>query len=238
MNILITRPVDQCLSFLNKLSKNKFHPFILPLTEILPVEFHLKEYSFDYIVFTSQNTCKYFLNTLKKFNLEKTQIIAVGTRTADFLRNQGIEVNLIPKEFSSEGLQHLFIEENIKNKKILIPGSTIRDKNFESFCQHNNNYVLSIDIYNTIPIKYKANYIASFIKEYAIDVVTLFSPSAAKSLFDQFNFTIAPTIKYVCIGKRTSRSLKEKGLNPLFPDEFTEDGILNILIKLQRGEIT
>jgi len=124
MNILITRPIEQSISFLNKLSKNKFHPFLLPLIEILPVEFHLKEYNFDYIIFTSQNTCKYFINTLKNFNLKRTQIIAIGTKTANFLRAKEIEVNLIPNEFSSEGLRHLFIEHNIKNKRILIPGSS------------------------------------------------------------------------------------------------------------------
>lgn len=237
MNILITRPIEQSISFLNKLSKNKFHPFLLPLIEILPVEFHLKEYNFDYIIFTSQNTCKYFINTLKNFNLKRTQIIAIGTKTANFLRAKEIEVNLIPNEFSSEGLRHLFIEHNIKNKRILIPGSSIRDNNFVSFCQDYNNYVLSIDVYDTKPKVYKNNYIDTFIKQHAIDVVTLFSPSAAKSLLEQFSSTIATTIKYICIGKRTAFFLEERGLNPLFPDEFTEDGILNILIKLQRGEI-
>ena len=154
MNILITRPIEQSIDLINKLSKKCFYPFILPFIEIAPLKFQLNEYDFDYIIFTSQNTCKFFMNSLKSFNLEKTQIIAIGPKTADFLKNSEIPVNLIPDEYSTEGLKKLFVNQNIKNKKLLIPGSAIRDKYFENFCQQYNNYVLAISIYTTKAIIY------------------------------------------------------------------------------------
>jgi uroporphyrinogen-III synthase len=237
MNVLITRPIDQSISIINKLSKNSFYPFILPLIEIAPIEFHIEEYDFNYIIFTSQNACKFFINNFKKIDLIKTQIIAIGPKTADFLKNIKIPVHLIPDEYSTEGLKKLFLEQNIKNKKILIPGSDLRDKNFENFCHKSNNYILSPTIYSTKPIIYSLQYVDNFIKEYAIEVVTLFSPSAAKALLDQFDYNKNHTIKYICIGGKTANCLKQKGLDPLFPVEFTEDGIINILTKLKNGGI-
>jgi uroporphyrinogen-III synthase len=236
MNILITRPIEQSITFINKLSKNGFSPFLLPLIEITPLEFSLNNYNFDYIIFTSQNSCKFFINYLKNFDLEKTNIVAIGTKTSYYLKNKGIKVDLIPNEYSSDGLKELFARRNINNKKILIPGSSIRDRNFEDFCKKNNNSVTAIDIYTTNPIIYQHNYIDNFINEYAIEVITLFSPSAAQALLDQFDYLSASSITYICIGNKTSKYLKEKGLNSLYPDEFTEDGILDILIRLQRRE--
>ena len=79
--------------------------------------------------------------------------------------------------------------------------------------------------------------IDNFIKEYAIEVILLFSTSAAEALLDQFNYVEAASIQYICIGEKTANCLKQKGLNPLFPVEFTEDGIINVLIKLKNGGI-
>lgn len=237
MNILITRPIEQSISFVNKLSKNKFYPFLLPLIDISPLAFHLDDYNFDYIIFTSQNTCKFFIDYLKNFDLEKTNIVAIGTKTSDYLKTKGIKVDLIPNEYSTEGLKELFIKHNIKNKKILIPGSSIRERNFEHFCKVNNNYVTTIDIYATKPIMYEHKYIDNFISEHAIDVITLFSPSAAQALFDQFNYLSTSSITYICIGNKTAKYLEEKKINSLFPNEFTEDGVLDILIKLKKESI-
>jgi uroporphyrinogen-III synthase len=234
MNILITRPIEQSIALINKLSKNGFSPFLLPLIEITPLEFCLNDYDFDYIIFTSQNSCKFFISYLKNFNLRKTSVVAIGTKTSCYLKNKGIKVDLIPNEYSTEGLKELFIRHNINNKKILIPGSSIRDRNFEDFCKKNNNYVTAINIYTTNPIKYRHNYIDNFIKECAIDVITLFSPSAAQALLDQFDYLSTSPITYICIGNKTSNYLKERGINSFFPDEFTEDGILDILIKIKK----
>jgi uroporphyrinogen-III synthase len=233
MNVLITRPIDQSINLINMLSKNKFTPFVLPLIEITPIPFQLDKIDFDYIIFTSQNTCKYFINHLRYFDLNRTQIIAIGPKTADFLRNKNISVNIIPKEHSSEGIKKLFLDQNIRNKKILIPGSQIRDRNLENFLVQNNNYVESLDIYTTNSINYDEKFIDNLIKEFAIEVITLFSPSAAKALLKQFSYNKYAFITYICIGNKTADYLKQNGLNPLFPGNFTEDALIQLLINLK-----
>ena len=58
----------------------------------------------DFIVFTSANGARLALEGLEPEELGRAKICAIGPQTARALEKGGIEVDLVPEEYSSEGL--------------------------------------------------------------------------------------------------------------------------------------
>ncbi|PKL51869.1 MAG: uroporphyrinogen-III C-methyltransferase [Nitrospira bacterium HGW-Nitrospira-1] len=76
---------------------------------------------YDWIIFTSSNGVKYFFSRLFEKDmdireLKGLKICAIGTKTADAIRQFGIKADLVPESFNAEGLIETFIAE-VKNQK-------------------------------------------------------------------------------------------------------------------------
>ncbi|MDY6820961.1 MAG: uroporphyrinogen-III synthase [Deferribacterota bacterium] len=235
MNVLVTRTPEQSVNFINLLSKNGFYPFLLPLIRIEKLDYKLDDINYDYIVFTSKNACKYFLDSISKFNLNLCNVIAVGSKTAEALEKAGINVNYIPEEYSQSGLIRLFDELGVSNKKILIPGSSKRDTELIDYLCKKNCLVKTLDIYETKSVKYPDSYVENFIKDNNINIITLFSPSAAKSLISQVDINLLHSIKIVSIGIKTANFLNKYNLETFYPNTFTEECVLDVIVKLRVG---
>src|SRR5947209_4607577 len=64
--------------------------------------------SYDWILFTSRNSVDFFLARFDELNVTRElinhcRILAVGSATAEMLKQTGINVTLIPEQFRAEG---------------------------------------------------------------------------------------------------------------------------------------
>ncbi len=105
---------------------------------------------YDYLVFTSGNAVEIFFEQSKEYDLDFSTVViaAVGTKTAEVCRRLNIPVNLIPDNFSAEGLLNLFRKENVFNKKFLVPSSAIAKTNLREGLEILGASVNTIPIYN------------------------------------------------------------------------------------------
>lgn len=226
--ILITRQPEQSVEFINLLSSNGLYPFILPMIQTVPVECEIKNKAFDYLIFTSSNAFNYFKKHIKDLNFGN--IAAVGQKTAEVIESAGYHVNLIPQDYSGEGLVKIFMNKEINGMKFLIPGPRKTSNTLKNFFVSKNAVVETPVVYETLEITYPQGYIEDFIKKNEIECLTFASPSAARSFLSQAN--IHDTVKkIVVIGKTTYSYLNELNIDSIYPEKYTVKGMVELICK-------
>ena len=82
--------------------------------------------TYHWLLFTSINAVDYFFQRLFELgrdvrDLKGPKIAAVGRVTAEALAGRGIRADLLPREFTGDGLAETLIETGVKDLRILIP---------------------------------------------------------------------------------------------------------------------
>lgn len=114
-NVLITREKGQFEEVKSIFEKEGFNPIPFPTIkfEKLPLD-NFDEKNYDYLIFTSKNAVKFFLEDIE---VDKSKpVIAVGSKTANYLKKEGFKNIEIPDAFSGEGLKD-YIDKNLDRFK-------------------------------------------------------------------------------------------------------------------------
>lgn len=225
-NILITRQPSQAVHFINLLSQKGYHPFLMPMIETVPIQHNIAATHFDYVVFSSENSVKYFVEYFNTYTFK--HIIAIGDKTADYLKQFDIIADIIPPTFSAEGLIETLKSQSISSKSFFIPGPKKRSDKLSRFLKQQEAVVSSPNIYETKPVLYSAGEIEFFLTKHMIDIITFASPSSAESFFSQAT-VIPDAIQYVSIGKTTYEFLNDRRIPSLYPENYTVEGMTNLI---------
>ncbi|WP_414040448.1 uroporphyrinogen-III synthase [Acidithiobacillus sp. M4-SHS-6] len=112
--VVVTRPKEQAGDLIDALKAAGARPILFPAVQIeAPENWQSLDDAlrrleiFDWVIFTSRNAVAFALSRLQSLNLPWPQgprVAAVGRETAKALREFGLQVDLVPKKFSSEGL--------------------------------------------------------------------------------------------------------------------------------------
>ena len=131
--ILITRAREQSEEFSRLLQTYGAHVVAFPTIEIAPPDdWHPldeaieKLASYDWVIFTSVNGVRSFIQRLKDMGkgvdvLAGKKICAIGPRTQEELESMGLTVSFIPQEYRAEGVIEGLKAIGIKGQKILLP---------------------------------------------------------------------------------------------------------------------
>ena len=135
--IVVTRPRAQTKEIVQSIRALGGNVILLPMVEVKTIYDRRKFNNFlkklaggqiDYVVFMSTNGVKSLVDISKKFQkkqllldaIRNTVVVAVGDNTAARLRFEGIDVKIIPKEFSSRGIVEELSNVSLANKKIYL----------------------------------------------------------------------------------------------------------------------
>ncbi|MDZ7640876.1 MAG: uroporphyrinogen-III C-methyltransferase [Desulfurivibrio sp.] len=82
--------------------------------------------AYHWLLFTSPNAVRFFFRRLAELALDSRalqgpQIAVVGTATAEALADYGIKADLLPAQFTAEGLSAALLEHGVAGQKILLP---------------------------------------------------------------------------------------------------------------------
>src|SRR5210317_783580 len=131
--IVVTRTRDQASELVNLLENFGAECLEYPTIALEPVasyeilDLALAEIeSFHWVLFTSINAVDYFFNRLFEQgkdvrDLKGPKVAAVGRVTAEALAGRGIKADLLPDEFTGDGLAESLTEKGVKDLRILIP---------------------------------------------------------------------------------------------------------------------
>ncbi|MCX8150696.1 MAG: uroporphyrinogen-III synthase [Candidatus Bathyarchaeota archaeon] len=258
--IAITRPQAQTEETAEIIRQKGGVPYFIPTIEIRdvsdlsPVNNFLRELEagrVDYIIFMSVNGVKHLLKIAEKLKMldtlkqeiQKSFVIAVGPRTAEELKANGIKVNLIPAQYTSESIVANLKSLDITNKTIFIPRTSAANPVLKEKLKERGAIVREIYVYeSSVPTDKKIK--EKFLQDARngnIHALIFGSALSVKNLFNMFSDYISveelrdllnEKITIVAIGPVTAETAMKFGLKvELTPQTQLFDEAINSLAK-------
>lgn len=186
---------------------------------------------FNWIIFTSINGVKFFVNRLKETggdirDLKGIKICAIGPKTAEAVENLGVRVDFTPEEYRAESIIEGLGAKNLKGKKILIPRAKVAREVLPDELKKLGAQVTIAETYVTIKPEAKKEATQKLFEEGRVDAVTFTSSSTVKNFVDMWGEDetkkLMNGVAVASIGPITSDTAKKYGLNPVIePAEYT-----------------
>ena len=185
---------------------------------------------FDWIIFTSPNSIKYFMTFInkRKGSIHNHKIACVGSKTASMLTAFNLNPALIPEKYTTRDLLEKFQTFDLRKKRILIPSSNLARNDLEKGLQAFGAKVQRIEVYKNVPYDNpKKKNLHQRICNNSIDCITFFSPSAVNSFLEVMGEEIIQLINssrivLAVIGPTTAQAIIAKGLKPAIQPEKSE----------------
>ncbi len=246
-NIVITRPREQSTELARQIAASGGKPIHFPTikitatTNMQPCDDAIKHIDhFDWIIFTSANGVRYFMNRVKEIGAGKpsNNIAVIGSRTLAKLKKYHLGAELVPDDFSARGLLKAFAGHELKNQNILIPTSNLAGDELSGGLKKQGANVCVIAVYRTEPNDEidKAGMI-QMIKNGAIDCFIFFSPSAFRFFANILGPEIVAEISaqkttIAAIGPVTAKTIEDIGLQvQIIPEQNTGKHLFGALEK-------
>ncbi|MCH7662883.1 MAG: uroporphyrinogen-III synthase [Chloroflexi bacterium] len=244
IRVVVTRPKVQFEPFAKAIIKLGGQPIGFPVIKIAPIEnfseldqslYNLASY--DWLVFTSTNGVKIVWDRLLSIGLEslpkKLKVAAVGSKTAEELREVGITPNYIPKEYISDAIFSGM--GNLKNKRVLLARAEIARENLPQMIREAGGQVDDLSVYRTIPAIPDQHAIEAI--EEGVDVITFTSSSAVHNFAKLINSNNREPLKltgnpaFAYIGPVTAQTAKNHNLPfNVIAETYTTKGLIDALV--------
>lgn len=246
--VAITRPKDRAGQACEIVEKLGGEAFLAPTLDLQPVNTDsLKKLvanvdKLDWIVFTSPSTIvslnKFYPDFIKSLNCK---LAVIGNKTGKLAEENGMKVDLIPDDFTAEGLIEEFKKENITGKTIGIPRTaSARSTLPEGLTELGNEVILAEAYKSLFPLDdEKVRELITKIENSEIDAITFTSPLTVENFFkigeDNQKLTeLLNNLLTVCIGPITARVLDRFDVEYIYPDTYTVPDMMELLFKTWR----
>ncbi|HSQ56954.1 MAG TPA: uroporphyrinogen-III synthase, partial [Gemmata sp.] len=207
----------------------------------------LRDGEWDWLVFTSANGVHALLRRLVALgrdlrDLGRVKLAAIGPKTADALREYHLRADIVPtSEFSSEGLAEA-LSDLVVGKRVLLARANRGRELIREILEKTTAKVEQVAVYDQVDAVNADPAILNSLRRGEIRYITLTSSNIARSILGLFDETIRGRIergdvKLVAISPETGRAIRELGY-PVAAEavEFTEEGVVEALLKLARSE--
>jgi len=226
--IFTTRTPNTADKLTEPLRKYGATVYNLPTIEIQPAVFsseieHVLNniHNFDWLLFTSQNGVRYFLELYKKVHLSGQlpsglQIGVYGQKSASCLRENGINPDYVSKAKTSDNFfRHLQEKLFRKNQHVLLAMGNLASYKHEKYFEGFVNCSRLIVYHNTIP-RHIDRELLSKITADNYDMIVFTSPSTFNNLVYLTQNEISPEkIRAASIGTTTKKAIESQGGNLL-----------------------
>jgi uroporphyrinogen III methyltransferase/synthase len=240
--VVITRPPKQAEALAELLRKSGFEPIFFPVIEIAPADPQpLDEAlqsldSFDWLVLTSANGVKAVWERLEALQVAtlpaKLRIAVIGPKTAQALREVGVQPDFVPDEYVAEAI--LPGLGDVGGKRILLARADIARKALADAIREAGGEAVEITAYRNVPAE--AYPLGLEAIRLGVDAITLTSASTAHGFVSQMRAAgndpraLPGNPLYACIGPITADAAIIEGLTvTLVAEEYTIEGLVNRL---------
>ncbi|MGD0061546.1 MAG: uroporphyrinogen-III C-methyltransferase [Verrucomicrobiia bacterium] len=228
--IVVTRSREQASELVRQLSELGADVLEIPTIRIKPPQSlaPLREAvdglgEYDWLIFTSPNGVEAFFGEFFAHHKDireigPVKISAIGAVTTQKLAELHLEVDLQPKEFTTEALLAEFKKSvSCENLKMLMPRADLADQRLARGLEDLGAIVDDVDAYQTVPDTEDRNGHRARLLGEGADIVTFTSSSTVvnfcklvdvPALMKQY-----PDMRFASIGPQTSQAAREKGLD-------------------------
>ena len=197
---------------------------------------HVADY--HWLIFTSANGVGRFFARLFKAGkdaraLGYAKIAAIGSATAEKLKQYGLVADVIPQEYRAEGVVEALKGKLPPHAKILIPRAEEAREVLPDTLREMGAEVEVAPAYRTVCGQVDGEALAAELKEGRIDMVTFTSSSTVKNLVNIIGSAdVLQGVKTACIGPVTADTAKSLGIEPdIIAKEYTIDGLVETICK-------
>lgn len=225
---LLTRSEDQTEAFSKLLLAQGGEPFPFPTISVIPppswadLDEAIEQIGrFDWLVVTSSNGVRYFLDRLFESGrdvraLAGLKICAIGPKTADALSAAGLRVDLLPKQYTAEGVLEAFSREALSGKRILLARAKVARELLPQELRRRGAEVSVATAYETIRPEANLRQVQQLLDQKAIDMVTFTSSSTVNNFAELLGESSLAkrldAIAIAAIGPVTAREVEKRGL--------------------------
>jgi uroporphyrinogen III methyltransferase / synthase len=241
--VLITRPAHHAQAFAKQLYARGAEPvFAASIAIEPPDDAHPAHHAIDdlaayaWIVFSSQNAVDAFFDRLASLDADtryigRCKVAAIGTKTAERLREHGVRADLVPAEFVSEEIARALIETAKHGDRVLIFRAAEARDVLPEMLEEAGLGVTVVAAYKT-----RFAHDPAFAPKVArADVLTFTSASTVRGFAEALGGTAgaveaARGKTVACIGPVTAEAASACGLDvDIIAEVFTTDGLVDAL---------
>ena len=243
--VLVTRARSQASRLSKRLQEAGAAVVECPVIKIDQLEdtsalrYHLSRLEiYDWVTFASPNSVAGVWKQLQDIDLDsrafsKCKIAAVGPATKIALQERGINPDLIPDNFTSEGMIEAFKLRSQKPRKVLVFKSDIGHETIPQGLRELGAHVDEVAAYRTVT-QPESGQLAFSAYAGGIDITTFTSSSTVNNLMALIydDAAIVNQGLVACIGPKTADTALSKGLNvDIVPEEQSIQGLVKAIIR-------
>ena len=244
--VAITRPKDRAKKACEIVEELGGEAFLAPTLDLKPVDTEsLKELvaqkdELDWLIFTSPTT----IVSLKKFHPDflkdlNCKLAVIGNKTGKLAEKEGLTVDLMPEEFTAEGLIEEFKRRGITGKTIGIPRTASARAVLPEELEKLGNTVILAEAYKSLfPMDEKAvQELIEKIENKEIDAITFTSPLTVENFFEivedkeKIAELLSENVLTVCIGPITAKVLDKYDITYIYPETYTVPDMMELLFE-------
>ncbi|MBW2484618.1 MAG: uroporphyrinogen-III C-methyltransferase [Deltaproteobacteria bacterium] len=205
--------------------------------------------TYNWLLFTSINAVEYFFRRL--FELDKDvrdikgpKIAAVGRVTAEALISRGIRADLLPEEFTGDGLAEILIKTNVKGMRVLIPRALkARETLPEALSSAGADVTVAPVYQNVLPSSSSGEQLKeelqTALQNKSIDMVTFTSSSTVKNFVRLLDIStpgemqkLMSGVAVATIGPITAKTAEQSGMHvDVQPAAYTIPDLVDTIVK-------
>ncbi|UTE76517.1 uroporphyrinogen-III synthase [Rossellomorea sp. KS-H15a] len=209
-----------------------FHPHIDPLE----LSLHTTLHTYEWIIFTSKNGVKFFLEALERRGIPLSsytgKFAAVGTKTEQYCHKFGIPISFVPENFTGDDFAEEFISNVKPDGHVLIPKGNLARNVIATELASAGVSCQEWIVYETALPENSFVQLKTIIEQEQVDIITFTSSSTVHhfmkvirhySLYDHIR-----DIPIACIGPITKKTAEQYGLHvKICPSVYTVNEMVN-----------
>ena len=241
--VAITRRAQKACQIVEKLGGEAI---LAPTLDLKPVnseslkDLVARKDELDWIIFTSPTTIvslnKFYPEFLKTLDCK---LAVIGNKTGKLAEKQGLTVDLMPEEFTAEGLIEEFKKQKITGQTIGIPRTASARPILPEELEKLGNEVILAEAYKSLfPMDEKAvKELISKIENKQIDAITFTSPLTVENFFEivddkeKIAELLSENLLTVSIGPITAKVLDKYNVTYIYPDTYTVQDMMELLFE-------
>ncbi len=249
--VAITRPKDRAKKACEIVENLGGEAILAPTLDLEPVNTDslknlvARKDELDWIVFTSPTTIvslnKFYPDFIKTLNCK---LAVIGNKTGKLAEKNGLTVDLMPEDFTAEGLIEEFKKRGITNQTIGIPRTASARPILPEELEKLGNEIILAEAYKSLfPMDKNAiKELIEKIENKEIDAITFTSPLTVENFFEiaddkeKLAKLLNDNLLTVCIGPITAKVLEKYDIAYIYPDTYTVPDMMELLFKTWREE--
>jgi uroporphyrinogen III methyltransferase/synthase len=240
--IIVTRAAGQSGALAAKLRALGTNAIEVPAIEIRPYEDYsaldaaiARLETYDWLIFTSANGVRYFLERLDRSERDlraiRARVAAIGPATRSALEALHLKVDLMGAEFVAESLLEAFAAHDIAGRRILLPRAAVARDMLPEGLRARGALVDVAPAYRTVAPGTLGSDLAA---ARGADWIAFTSSSTVDNVIAAAGTDVVRGVRIASIGPVTSATLRRHGLEPAAEaNPYTEDGLIQSILRRQ-----